>query len=147
MGIASENPKKELSGLQAAIMRVLWERRTATVAEVQAELEKERPLAHNTVATVLTRLAREGIVAAEKEGRSYVYRPVLEPQQARRSMVAAVVRRLFGGRPAALVSHLVRESELDEDDLQELEELIKARKTSLGNSGDDVPDDTGKHKR
>ena len=124
--------KKELSGLQAAVMRALWSRRRATVAEVQAELEKERPLAHNTVATVLTRLAREGIVAAEKEGRSYVYRPLLQPQQARQSMVGALVKRLFGGRPAALVSHLVRESELNEDDLEELEELIRLRKNALG---------------
>lgn len=125
------DPAKELSGLQAAVMRVLWARGRATVAEVQADLEDERPLAHNTVATVLTRLHREGIVEADKDGRSYVYRPVLQPQQARRSMVGALVKRLFGGRPAALASHLVRETELDADDLDELENLIRERRNEL----------------
>lgn len=123
---------KMLSGLQAAVMRILWKRGNATVAEVQADLEKERPLAHNTVATVLTRLAKDGIVTAEKSGRSYLYSPVLQPQQARQSMIGALVRRLYGGRPAALASHLVRESELDAEDLDELEALIRERRNALG---------------
>lgn len=112
-------------------MRVLWERGEATVAEVQEALEDERPLAHNTLATVLSRLAREGIVASVKDGRSHVYRPVLQPAQARRSMVGALVRRLFEGEPAALASHLVRETELGSDDLDELEELIREKRRNL----------------
>jgi predicted transcriptional regulator len=123
---------KELSGLQAAVMRVLWERGQATVAEVQEALEQDRPLAHNTVATVLTRLSREGVVAGVKEGRSYVYRPLLQPSQARRSMVGALVRRLFEGEPVALASHLVREAELGTDDLDELEGLIREKRRAIG---------------
>ncbi len=124
---------KELSALQAAVMRVLWESGSATVAEVQERLasDLDRPLAHNTVATVLTRLAKDRVVSAKKDGRSYVYSPLLKPQQARRSMVGALVRRLFGGQPAALASHLVREAELDEEDLDELEELIQAKRTAI----------------
>lgn len=130
-GSSKGKDAKELSGLQVAVMRVLWARGEATVAEVQTALESERPLAHNTVATVLTRLWRDGVVAARKDGRSYVYRPVLEPMQARRSMVGMLVRRLFGGRPAALASHLVREAELDAEDLDELEALIREKRREL----------------
>lgn len=124
---------KELSALQAAVMRVLWESGRATVAEVQERLARDldRPLAHNTIATVLTRLAKDGVVSATKSGRSYVYRPLLKSQQAKRSMVGALVRRLFGGEPVALASHLVREAELDEEDLDELEELIRAKRNSI----------------
>jgi BlaI family penicillinase repressor len=114
-----------LSDLQLAVMRVLWARGTAATAEVAAALEVERPLAHTTVATLLTRLEKRGLVAAQRDGRQLVYRATVTEPQVRRSMVAALVATLFEGDAEALVSHLVRESELDASDLERVKALLK----------------------
>jgi predicted transcriptional regulator len=114
-----------LSDLQLAVMRVLWARGTAATAEVAAALEAERPLAHTTVATLLTRLEKRGLVAAQRDGRQLVYRATVTEPQVRRSMVAALVATLFEGDAEALVSHLVRESELDAGDLDRVKALLK----------------------
>ena len=52
----------QLTELQIAIMRILWERKEATVAEIHAALLDERGLAPTTVATLLSRLEKRGAV-------------------------------------------------------------------------------------
>jgi len=52
-----------LTGLQIAFLRVLWQRGEASVAEICEALRPERALAQTTVATVLSRLEKRGVVA------------------------------------------------------------------------------------
>lgn len=111
--------KTRLSELQAAVVSILWKRDEATVAEVRDALEN-RDLATTTVATVLKRLLDADVVERRKEGREYVYRASVSRSDVRSSMVGDVVDWLFGGDTEALVSHLVRESEIDPDDLDRL---------------------------
>jgi predicted transcriptional regulator len=65
---------------QLQILRVLWERAEATVVEIHQALRAERPLAATTIATLLSRLEKRGLVAYRTEGRQYVYRAVLQEQ-------------------------------------------------------------------
>ena len=78
-----------ISDLQLAVMRVLWRRGEAAVAEVHGDLEPERGLAPTTIATILSRLERRGLVRHSSRGRQYLYAPVISEQEIRRSMVAA----------------------------------------------------------
>ncbi len=121
------NPTLELSELQLAVMRVLWQKTRATVAEVQEALEAERGLALTTVATVLTRLEKARLVAHRPAGRHYVYRPLVSEEQVRREMVSALADRLFEGDVAALVSHLVSAREIRPGDLARVKQLIEAK--------------------
>ncbi len=114
-----------LSTLQLALMRVLWRRGTATTAEIQTELGPGRELAHTTVATLLTRLERRGVVASRREGRQRVYRARVEESEVRSSMVSELVATLFQGDPKALMSHLLRESEMRAGDLERIRELLE----------------------
>ena len=114
-----------LSDLQLDIMRVLW-RGEASVAEVAAALEAERPLAHTTVATVLMRLAKRGVVEARRDGRQLVYRPLVSEPQVRRTMVSGLVASLFGGDAQALLAHLVREKDVAPGDLERIRALLDA---------------------
>lgn len=121
-----------LSELQMAIMRVLWDSGEATVAEVQAALQAQnRELAPTTVATMLSRLEKRSLLTHRTENRQYVYRALVSEREVRRSMVRDLVGQLFQGDVKALVSHLVRESEIDETDLNELKAMIaeKERKS------------------
>ncbi len=119
---------KYLSGLQMAIMRVLWKLGEAAVTQVQAELHGERNLAPTTIATVLSRLEETGLVTHRVDERRYVYRALVTESQVRRSMVADLVDRLFQGDPSAMIGHLINESDVSADDLAHIEALIDAKK-------------------
>ena len=117
-----------LSELQIAVMRVLWSREEASTADVAQALAEQRGLAHTTVATLLSRLEKRGVVAARRDGRQLVYRAVASEDRVRRSMVAGLLSAVFGGDAPALVSYLVRESEIDAGDLDRIKRLLaKAR--------------------
>ena len=107
------------------IMRVLWDSGEATVAEVQTALqEQNRELAPTTVATMLSRLEKRNLITHRTENRQYVYRALVSERDVRRSMVRDLIGQLFQGDVKALVSHLVRESEIDATDLNELKKMI-----------------------
>ena len=123
---------QQLSDLQLAILRVLWSREEASVAEVQEALKPERDLAPTTVATMLSRLEKRRVVTRRTEGRQFIYRPAVAEQDVRRSMVGALIERLFEGDPAALVSHLIDERELGAQDVNRLKRLVAARSKRKG---------------
>lgn len=106
-----------LSELQIAVMRVLWAQREASVADIAAVLAGERGLKYTTVATLLTRLEKRGVVAQRRDGRQLIYHAQVSEPHVRRSMVADLVGNLFGGDASALVAHLVREAEIAPGDL------------------------------
>ena len=114
-----------LSELQIAVVRVLWQRGETSVTEIAKVLGEERGLKHTTVATLLTRLEKRGVVEQRREGRQLVYRALVSEPQVRRSMVADLVGSLFGGDSRELVAHLVRESELAPGDLERLRKRLK----------------------
>ncbi len=115
----------KLSGRQLAIIRVLWDRGEATVAEVQAALDLERPLAYSTVATVMSRMERRGLIAHRDEGRVFHYRPAVSEGGIGRSMVGELVERIFGGSPAELVSHLLDTGQVDAGELDRIKRLVR----------------------
>ena len=116
-----------LGDLQLAIMRVLWNHGQATVAEVHEALEPERGLALTTIATMLTKMEKKGVVDHHAEGRRFIYRPLVSESQVRRSMVADLTSQLFRGDVTALVNHLLSEHEIEDRELTQLRELISAR--------------------
>jgi predicted transcriptional regulator len=115
---------QQLGDLQLAIMRALWGRGEATVTDVHAALVDERGLAPTTIATMLKKMERRGLVRHRTEGRRFIYRPVLSEAEVTRSMVADLTDRLFDGRVTDLVSHLISEHEIDSNELAELNQLI-----------------------
>jgi BlaI family transcriptional regulator, penicillinase repressor len=123
-----------LTELQLALMRVLWERSEATVVEVQEALEPTRPLAQSTVATLLSRLEKKGLLSHRVERRQYIYRPAVSEADVKRSMVgqfAELADGLFQGDVAALVSHLLTAQDVAPGDLARVRALIEAREREL----------------
>jgi predicted transcriptional regulator len=114
----------QLGELQLAIMRLLWERREATASELHEALWPERRLAPTTVATMLRKMERKGVVSHRLDGRRFVYRPAVSEDAVARSMVGQLTDNLFGGDAAALVSHLISTRKLGPRELAELRDLI-----------------------
>lgn len=114
----------QLSDLQLALMRILWDRREANSLEVHSELlAHERELAPTTVATMLSRLEKKGLLTHRVEGRQFIYRPLLSEHEVRRSMLARLTDYFFKGDVSALVSHLVDGS----DDVARAKQILAAR--------------------
>ena len=128
---------KSPGDLQLAILRVLWRRGTARVAEVHADLAPERSLALTTIATMLRKMEARELVAHELDGRQFVYRAAVAEGDVKRNMVSDVVERAFAGDASAVVNHLLHEAEFDAGDLAELKRMIASREADLGGQGHD----------
>lgn len=125
--MAPLDPDPHLTPLQLDVMRVLWSRAEATAAEVTEALAGARGLAPTTVATLLRRLEKRGLVTHQSRGRQFVYRAAVAEADAREAMVDELAERLFEGDAARLVHHLLDRHELAPGDLARVRALIEAR--------------------
>jgi predicted transcriptional regulator len=121
-----------LTDLQLAILRVLWDRGSATASDITDALKSSRGLAQQTIATILSRLERRGIVQHETRQRQYIYSAVLSEPDARRTMLAELTDRVFEGDVAALVSQLLSAREMSAGDLARVKALISAHEVTRG---------------
>ena len=122
----------ELTDLQLSLMRVIWSRGEASVSDVHEAVEPERGLALTTVATILTRLEKAGLVSRRPAGRHYLYRALVSEEEVRRSMVSGLAERLFQGDVTALVSHLLDEGDIAPGDLDRVRRLIDQKQRKEG---------------
>ena len=104
------------------IMAVLWEKGASTVAEVREALPDD--LAYTTVLTILRTLEEKGHVTHDEEGRAHRYRALVERAKAEKSAVSKLVKKLFKGSPELLLTQLVADRKLTDDDLKRMRALI-----------------------
>ena len=109
-------------------MRVLWDEGEASVARVWEALPATHRRALTTIATMLSKMERKGVVLHRSEGRQFVYRPLVSEADVHRTMVTDLTDRLFQGDVAALVSHLINEVEIDRGELARLQRLIEQQR-------------------
>lgn len=107
------------------LMNVLWANGPSTVAEVREALEDD--LAYTTVLTVLRVLEEKGHVTHDTEGRAHRYRALVERDLAARSALRRVTDHLFSGSSELLVTRLVEDQPLSEDELRRLRDLLDRR--------------------
>lgn len=113
-----------LTDAELRLMEVLWEKGRATVAEVVEGVEKDVSLAYSTVLTTLRILEHKGYVGHTKDGRAFVYRPVVGREQARESAVTHLLRRFFEGSPELLMLKLIEGRKIDPEELKRLRKRI-----------------------
>jgi len=116
---------RSLTKAELRIMRVLWEKRRASVAEVVAAMPKP-PLAYTTVLTMLRILEQKGAVKRELDGRAHIYFPAFEEDEAAGTAVGDVVRSFFANSKTALAMRLIAEEKPDRDELAHIKKMIEA---------------------
>ena len=122
-----------LTAAEYRLMDILWTRGPGTVGKV-VEVLGDPPLAYNTVLTTLRILEQKGYVRHKATGRAFVYRPVVEREDAQRDVVQHVVSRFFNNSPRDLVLNLIESEQVDEGELDRLREIIDgARRQSRPN--------------
>jgi BlaI family penicillinase repressor len=114
-----------LTDAEARVMSVVWQRHTASVADVVAALKKKGAVNYSTVQTILRILEEKGYVAHEKVARAFVYRPRVDARQARRQALRHLVKRMFDGSPSLLVLNVLEDEQIEAEELSRLKKLIE----------------------
>ena len=113
-----------LTEAELRIMQVLWEKKSATVQQVLEALPTSKPLAYNSVLTIVRILEKKGYVRHVKDGRAHVYLPLIDQKEAKQSEIGHLVSRFFQNSRELLVLNILEDSGLDADELKRLRQLL-----------------------
>lgn len=115
----------QISEAESVVMDVLWRRHPLAAEEVVGALGDAQQWQEATIKTLLNRLLNKGAITAEKDGRRYLYAPVLRREDWVLDESESLLDRLFGGRVAPLVAHFSQHRKLSRKDIAELRQLLE----------------------
>ncbi len=113
-----------LTEVELELMDVLWGKGQATVSEIVEALPEER-LAYSSVLTMMRILEQKGYVTHEKEGRAFVYRPLVDRQQAQKCVIGYLLNRFFNNSPGLLVVNLLEHEDVGPAEVKRLKKMIE----------------------
>ncbi len=116
-----------LTDAELRLMEVVWQRGESTVADVAESVPQ---LAYSTVLTTLRILEEKGYLTHTKQGRAFVYAPVVDRTEASRNAVRHLLNRFFGNRPDLLVLNMMEDEAISSGELERLKKLINEEKES-----------------
>lgn len=114
----------EISNAELKVMQILWQRQPLSANDVVAALADDKDWHEKTVKTLLNRLVSKGALGYEKDGRAYLYYPLIAEQDYQLQQSRSFVERLFAGRVAPLVAGFASQNKLNADDVEQLKQLI-----------------------
>jgi predicted transcriptional regulator len=120
--------KVGLTDHELEIMKVVWERGSATVREVYEEILKRRKIAYTTVLTMMGILEQKGRLKKEDSDRAYVYSPAEPQSEVVGSMVKDFIKRVFNGSAQPLLVHLAENRDIRQEDLDQISRLLKTKR-------------------
>ncbi len=124
----------ELTDLQLMILGVFWQRREATIGEVHEALRARTDVSRKTIATLLSRLERRGLVRHRMDGREGVYKAMVNRREVLASRMAGVLGALFDLSPrgaAAAGARAIDASEVKPGDVARLRALLRRAERDL----------------
>jgi predicted transcriptional regulator len=113
-----------VSEAESVVLEALWVNSPMATEDVVAALKSQRDWQEPTIKTLLSRLLKKGAISAKRDGRRYLYSPVLRREDWLLRESEGLLARLFGGRIAPLVAHFSKQKKLTRKDLAELKRLI-----------------------
>ena len=119
---------ERISDAEHAVMEVLWEHAPLSAQGVAERIAPERGWSTNTVKTLLGRLLAKKAITHEEDGRRYLYRPAVAREDYVAHESRRLIDRLFGGKRPPLVAHLAERDALSEQDIAEIEALLRELK-------------------
>lgn len=112
---------KQLTKAEEEVMQILWELEEANVALVIEQMPEPKP-AYNTVSTIIRILESKDFVDHRKEGKGYIYFPVVEKETYTNLSMNKLINNYFNGSFQSMVSFFVKKNKMD---TKELEEILK----------------------
>ncbi len=115
----------QISVAESKVMEVLWHASPLTADTIMADIADQQNWSVGTIKTLLNRLLSKGAISAEKEGRRYLYSPVLTQADYMNAESQSLLDRLFDGRVSALFTHFSKHEKLSPEDIRELKKMIQ----------------------
>ena len=115
----------KISTAESVVMGALWTRQPLTAEEITGQVAADQGWTEATVKTLINRLLNKGAIGAERDGRRYLYRPLVDRADYVEAESQGLLDRLFDGRLAPLVSHFSETRKLTAEDVAELKKLIE----------------------
>lgn len=119
-----ENERTPLTEAEWKIMLRLWDHAPQTMMELTRSLEPETGWSKHTVITMLKRMKVKGTVLIDESGPVKLYTPAVSRDRVAREQTQTLLTRLFGGKPSLLVSELLEQGALDEEEKEALRALL-----------------------
>jgi predicted transcriptional regulator len=114
-----------LTEAELRLMEILWERGEATVGEVVEALPRRLALAYSTVLTTMRILERKGYIRHRKQGRAFIYRPIVDRREACHNAIKYVVSKFFNNSPELLVLNMLEDGHIDAEELERLKKMVE----------------------
>jgi BlaI family penicillinase repressor len=115
-----------ISETEWEIMKVVWVEAPCSASQIIKLLTRTDPTWHpKTVKAFLNRLVKKRVLGFEKEGRAYLYRPLVREDECVGAASESFLERVFGGSLKPMLAHFVERKMLSPDEIQELKELLE----------------------
>jgi BlaI family penicillinase repressor len=138
--------RHKLGDVQLELMKIIWEKGKATVREVTDAVSAKRTMAYTTVLTMLRELENKGLLTHEVDGRTYVYKPVVQRKRVVAGILGDIRQRLFDGSAAALLAHVLDMEAVAPGELDQMKQMIadKEREQKEQEPPDSTPGPAGR---
>ena len=117
-----------LGDLQAEVMEFVWPLGEATVSQVHEHILRKRDVTYTTVLVAMQKLEKKGWLTHRREGRAYVYAPRRSKEASHTGLLQEILKQVFQGDPQRLLSHLLDEHPMSDEELLELKRLIDSHR-------------------
>jgi BlaI family penicillinase repressor len=114
-----------ISAAESQVMKALWAKSPLSAEEIIADLPNDQDWADATVKTLLNRLLKKDAITAERDGRRFLYRPLVAQGDYVHAESQGLLDRLFDGKLAPLVAHFSQREKLSDEDVAELRRLLE----------------------
>ncbi len=124
MSKAKLNKLTPLSRAQRDLMELIWDKQEIGVQEATALMNEQRPVARNTVRTLLERMREKGWLTHRVDGRSYLYSPTVPREESLGQRVMDMVDKACGGNPEKLMMALLEYRGLSDEEALRIRNML-----------------------
>jgi len=107
------------------VMKILWVQAPLKISDILELLKKTPKPAYTSLLTLVQLMEKKGYIRHQKEGKAFLYLPVLQQEKFLISEVKRIAKRLFGGSPGKLVLNLIENEQLSEAEIKALKKMLK----------------------
>ena len=117
-------PLPQISEAEFEVMKIVWNHAPVSTNEITERLVKTTAWSPRTIQTLVRRLVNKGVLTYEKQGRVFVYTPLVEEQAYLNQENQSFLNRFYGGEITAMLSACIENDQLSREDLQKLRSLL-----------------------
>ena len=115
-----------ISATEWEVMKIVWSQAPCPAGEIIAALQQTDPSWHpRTAKAFLNRLVKKKVLGFNKEGRAYLYRPLVRQEDCVDAATDSFLERFFSGSLKPMVAYFVQRDKLSPEELRELRRLLK----------------------